>query len=57
MHYRLTTAVGLLLAALPGPLLAHGIGRLYTLPVPLWLYAWSEAATLILSFVVAALFL
>ena len=57
MHYRLTTAVGLLLAALPGPLLAHGIGRLYTLPVPLWLYAWSAAATLILSFVVAALFL
>lgn len=37
------------------PAAAHGIGALYNLPVPLWLYAWGSAAVLLLSFVVAAL--
>ncbi len=46
-----------LLAGLPSTVLAHGFGRLYTLPVPLWLYGWGAAATLIISFIVAALFL
>lgn len=33
---------------------AHGFGALYNLPVPLWLYGWGAAATLILSFLIAA---
>ena len=48
---------GVLLALMPGATSAHGFGQLYNLPVPLWLYGWAAAATLILSFVVAALFL
>lgn len=36
---------------------AHGFGALYNLPVPLWLYGWGAAATLILSFLMAALLL
>lgn len=34
---------------------AHGFGRMYNLPVPLWLYLYGAAAALALSFVVAAL--
>ena len=48
---------GVLLALMRGATSAHGFGQLYNLPVPLWLYGWAAAATLILSFVVAALFL
>ncbi len=40
---------------LPGLAMAHGFGRLYNLPVPLWLYLYGSAAALALSFVVAAL--
>ena len=36
---------------------AHGFGALYNLPVPFWLYGWSAAAAVILSFMVACLFL
>ena len=36
---------------------AHGFGALYNLPVPLWLYGWGAAATLILSFLMAAILL
>ena len=36
---------------------AHGFGALYNLPVPFWLYGWSSAAAVILSFMVACLFL
>lgn len=57
MRFRHYWLAGALLVMLPGAALAHGFGRLYTLPVPLWLYGWSAAATLIVSFVVAALFL
>lgn len=57
MRVRLFWCAGALLAACPGAVLAHGFGRLYTLPVPLWLYAWGAAATLIVSFVVAGIFL
>ena len=34
---------------------AHGFGALYNLPVPLWLYNWAAAATLIVSFLMVAL--
>jgi len=36
---------------------AHGFGQRYDLPLPLWLYLFATAAAIILSFVVAALFL
>ena len=39
------------------PVEAHSFGRLYTLPVPFWLYAWGAAAALLLSFIAAAFFL
>jgi hypothetical protein len=39
------------------PVAAHGFGQRYDLPLPLWLYLWATAAAIILSFVVAALFL
>lgn len=46
----------LLLALLPGAAHAHGFGRLYTLPVPFWLYAWGAAAVLLVSFAIAGIF-
>lgn len=36
---------------------AHSFGQVYTLPVPLWLYAWTAVAALVLSFVIAGIFL
>lgn len=42
---------------LPLPALAHGFGSLYSLPVPLWLYAWGASAALVLSFVLSGLFM
>lgn len=36
---------------------AHGFGALYNLPVPFWLYGWGAAATVIVSFLIAGLFL
>ncbi len=36
---------------------AHTFGRLYTLPVPLWLYAWGAAAALVISFLAAGYFM
>lgn len=41
---------------LPAPALAHSFGRLYNLPVPLWLYLYGAAAALLLSFLVVAWF-
>ncbi|MGJ8668685.1 MAG: hypothetical protein ACSHXK_04275 [Oceanococcus sp.] len=35
---------------------AHSFGKLYTLPVPLWMYTWGASAALILSFVMVAWF-
>jgi hypothetical protein len=35
---------------------AHGFGRLYNLPVPLWLYAWGGASALVLSFLLVGYF-
>lgn len=42
---------------LPGLAQAHSFGRSYNLPVPLWLYAWSAAAALLLSFLLIGWFL
>jgi hypothetical protein len=50
-------ALALALLALPGLGIAHGFGRLYTLPVPLWLYAWGAGSALVVSFLLAAFFL
>jgi len=47
----------ILLACVPAVAQAHTFGRLYTLPVPLWLYAWGAAAALVISFCAAAYFL
>lgn len=46
-------------AALASPTTAsaHGFGALYNLPVPFWLYGWAASATLVVSFVIAGLFL
>jgi len=50
-------ATGLLtLCLLAVPAQAHSFGKLYTLPVPFWLYGWASAAALLLSFLVLAWF-
>ena len=43
------------LAILSEPVLAHSFGRLYTLPVPFWLYLYGAAATLLVSFLLIGL--
>jgi len=53
----LRLAALILLSAAPAAAQAHTFGRLYTLPVPLWLYAWGAGSALVLSFVVAAWFM
>ena len=45
-----------LLAALPAAAAAHSFGRLYNLPVPLWLYLYGAAAALLASFLALAWF-
>jgi hypothetical protein len=53
----LRTAALAIAALAPLPAAAHGFGQRYDLPLPLWLYLWAAAAAIVLSFVVAALFL
>ena len=53
-HYATGLLVALLVSSYPQSAAAHGFGQLYNLPVPLWLYGWGAAATLLLSFVAAA---
>jgi hypothetical protein len=56
----LKTRAGLALAGalcLPELANAHGFSALYNPPVPVWIYGWAAAATLIASFVVAGLLL
>ena len=53
----LTLIAGGLAIVAPSVVHAHGFGALYNLPVPLWLYGWGAAATLILSFLIAAVLL
>jgi hypothetical protein len=50
-----TIALTMFLAAAPGLAVAHSFGRLYTLPLPFWLYAWGAMAALVLSFVAVSL--
>jgi len=52
---RVAVAVAMGFAALSAH--AHGFGQRYDLPLPLWLYLLATAAAIVLSFVVAALFL
>lgn len=47
----------IVLLCVPAVAQAHTFGRLYTLPVPLWLYAWGAAAALAISFLAAAYFM
>ncbi|HEY1078354.1 MAG TPA: hypothetical protein VGE51_16790 [Fontimonas sp.] len=57
MHARrILIGAGALLAGLPLTAAAHGFGRLYNLPVPFWLYAWTASAALLLSFLISAWF-
>ncbi|HZI40276.1 MAG TPA: hypothetical protein VFD67_01190 [Gemmatimonadaceae bacterium] len=44
-------------AVAAAPACAHGFGQRYELPLPLSLYLWATAAAIVLSFVVAAIFL
>lgn len=44
------------LLCLPGVAAAHSFGKLYNLPVPLWLYLYGAAAALLASFLVMAWF-
>ena len=50
---------GLLLALwlLPGNASAHGFSALYNPPVPVWMYGWAAALTLVASFLIAGVFL
>lgn len=48
-------ALALILSAAPSLAAAHSFGRLYTLPLPFWLYAWGAVAALVLSFVAVSL--
>ncbi|HUS24902.1 MAG TPA: hypothetical protein VM369_08130 [Candidatus Binatia bacterium] len=43
-------------ALLPAPALAHSFGKLYNLPVPLWLYLYGAAAALLVSFLMVGWF-
>ncbi|MES2491516.1 MAG: hypothetical protein V4607_17155 [Pseudomonadota bacterium] len=48
----------LLLGALsPSAAQAHSFGKLYNLPVPLWMYVYGAAAALLLSFLIVGYFL
>lgn len=58
-HVRITVlALVLLLPALlyAKPALAHGLGRSYDLPLPVWLYLYGAAAAVLVSFVPISLF-
>lgn len=57
IRMRLRHSATIVALTLPSAASAHGFGALYNLPVPLWLYGWGAAATLVVSFLVAALFL
>lgn len=53
---KLPKILALIIMLLPLVAQAHGFGRLYNLPVPFWLYAWTASAVLIVSFLLAAYF-
>ncbi len=49
---RLAATVAICLA--PAAARAHSFGTTYVLPVPVWMYAWGGAATLVLTFLLLA---
>jgi hypothetical protein len=49
-------APGAALFGVPQTALAHSFGKLYTLPVPVWLYLYGAAAALLVSFLVIGYF-
>src|SRR5215831_20508661 len=51
---RVTAATASIVVTIPAK--AHGFGQRYDLPLPLSLYLWATAAAVVLSFVVAGLF-
>ncbi len=54
--YNLPLLSGICIALLsPSLAWAHSFGRLYTLPVPLWLYLYGAVATLLVSFLLIGL--
>lgn len=55
--FRNRPALFVLAALAPSAAMAHSFGVIYTLPVPFWLYAWSAAAALVVSFVLVGLLL
>jgi hypothetical protein len=52
----LTTGLALLLLLGAGSVSAHSFGQSYTLPVPVWLYLYGAAATLVISFAMVGYF-
>ena len=54
---RLLLATLLALFALSGPALAHGFGQRFTLPLPLSFWITGAGATIVVTFVLIALFL
>jgi hypothetical protein len=48
--------LGTLLLALPWPVLAHSFGKIYNLPVPIWMYLYGAAAALLVSFLMVGYF-
>ena len=46
----------MVLSAAASPASAHSFGKIYTLPVPVWLYLYGAAAALVLSFLVVGFF-
>lgn len=53
---RYCTSASLLALTAPSVVQAHSFGRLYNLPVPLWMYAYGAMAALALSFLVIGYF-
>ncbi|MES2684934.1 MAG: hypothetical protein V4650_15545 [Pseudomonadota bacterium] len=54
MHTARRSVAALLTLLLAPPAGAHSFGKLYNLPVPLWLYLYGAVAALLLSFLVMA---
>src|SRR5262249_51485243 len=52
--WRLAAAAGAILTASPAH--AHGFGQRFDLPLPLYLWVWGAGLTIVLSFVVMAIF-
>lgn len=57
MRRRWLPLLAAVLAPVSGTAAAHSFGRMYTLPVPVWLYLYGAAAALVASFIVVAWFI